>query len=572
MSRIQIVGIFVIVMFLFLGLGVLNLAMMNGSKYKSLSDKNCIRLLSQPGARGKILDREGRVIVDNKLSYDVLILSRNSAAAYKILDEVSRVLKRDPEELRNVFKKSFVGSSVPTPVARNIDLKEAIALEELKTEIPGIIIQPNPLRRYPHGSLACHAIGYLNEIDRWRLTKLEDYGYKTKDIVGFGGVEEKYDYYLRQEEGGLSVEVDHRGRFTRVLGFRPPYNGRDVQLTIDLRVQKIVEDVLAGKKGSVVVMDPFTGEVFAMASFPNFDPTVFVERSSAQITALFNNPGSPLINRSISSVYPAGSILKPVVACAGLETGKITLYTTFLCTGSMMVGERQFNCWNVHGPEALGQAISHSCDIFFYRTGLLVGPQNMYDYSLRFGLNHATGFELPYEAGGLIPSPLWKKVRKLKGWYDGDTANMSIGQGDVLVSPLQMVRMTAVFANRGTLVTPYIVKSVDGKDISAIKKKEASRVQVKDATLESVREGMRLVVTDPSGTANILASLTVPVAGKTGTAQAPPGAAHGWFIGFFPYKNPKYAICVLLEHGGTGFAATAVSKQIIEEMTKQGLM
>jgi penicillin-binding protein 2 len=572
MNRIRIFSLVLILMFISLLLGIFNLAVIKGEKYKELSNKNCIRLLPQPGARGKIFDRQGSVIVDNRLSYDVLILSRNSSQVYKALDQVARILHKDPESLKETFKKSYLSSSVPTPIAKNIELKQAIALEELKGEIPGITIQPNPVRRYPNGKLACHAIGYLNEIDRWRLTNLEDYGYKTKDIVGFGGLEEKYDYYLRQEEGGLSVEVDHRGRFTRVLGFKPPYNGRDIRTTMDLRIQKIVEDKLSGKKGAVVIMDPYTGEIIAMASFPDFDPSIFVERSSSEITNLFSSPQGPLINRAISSTYPPGSVFKVVVASAGLETGKINRQTTFLCTGVTTIGRMEFNCWNVHGRENLDQAIAHSCNSYFYRTGLLVGAQNIYEYALKFGLSRPTGFELPYEASGLIPSPLWKKVRKFKGWFDGDTVNMSIGQGDVLVSPIQIVRMVAVFANRGYLVTPYLVTAVDNQDISLQKKKMVSKIALRDSTIEEVREGMRQVVLDPEGTGNVLSSLSVPVAGKTGSAQAPPGLAHGWFAGFFPYKNPKYAICVFLEHAGAGYASCVVTKQIIDEMIREGLL
>jgi penicillin-binding protein 2 len=572
MNRIRIVIIFVGLMFFALFLGLVNLTVIRGRKYMELSNKNCIRLLPQPGARGKILDRSGCILVDNKLSYEVLILTRNNAAVLNLLDVVARVLRVDPDELKKTFKKSYLNSSVPTPIARNIDLKQAIALEELKSEIPGIMIQPNPVRRYPYGPLACHVLGYLNEIDRWRLTNLEDYGYKTRDIVGFGGVEEKYDYYLRQEEGGLSVEVDHRGRFTRVLGFRPPYNGRDIQLTLNLKIQRITEAALDGRKGCVVIMDPFTGEVISMASFPNFSPSIFIDRPPGVISRLFSDSSGPLINRAVASAYPAGSIFKPIVAAAGLETGKINPHTTFVCTGVTLVGGREFKCWDVHGQQDLTLALADSCDTYFYHTGLLLGAQNMYEYALKFGLNRPTGFELSNETSGLIPCPLWKKIRRLKGWYDGDTANLSIGQGDVLVSPLQMVRMVSVFANNGTLVTPYIVKSVDGKDLSAYRSKQATKVAIKAAAMDSVREGMRQVVVNPIGTANVLATLTVPVAGKTGTAQAPPGLSHGWFVGYFPFKSPRYAICVLLEHGGSGYAATVVTKQIIDEMVKEGLL
>ncbi|MDD5167161.1 MAG: penicillin-binding transpeptidase domain-containing protein, partial [Candidatus Omnitrophica bacterium] len=456
-------------------------------------------------------------------------------------------------------------------IAKNIEVNKAIALEELKTSLAGIIIQLQPLRNYPYRSLGAHVIGYLGEIDRWRLTKLEDYGYMTKDIVGFGGVEEKYDYYLRQEEGGLSVEVDSRGRLVRVLGFRPPRNGKDMQLTLNLQIQKIAEEKLANRKGAVVIMEPYSGAIIAMASAPVFNPAAFVNKSGESISNIFNDRDAPLVNRAISAVYPAGSVFKPIVAAAALEAGKINLSTSFLCQGSTFVGKQEFKCWETHGWQNLTAAIAHSCNVFFYKTGLLVGAQSIHDYAIKFGLARPTAFELPYEAGGFIPSPLWRKINKFKNWFDGDTANLSIGQGDVSVTPLQMARVMAVFANGGYLVTPYIVKAIDGQDVSSYHRRVA-RCPVKASTINYIREGMRGVVSDPKGTGNVLSSLTVSVAGKTGTAQAPPGQAHAWFTGFFPYKNPKFVICVFLERGGPGYYSSVIAKQIIEALIAEGLM
>ncbi len=555
-----------------LTLGLVHLNILQGQEYRELSNKNCIRLLPQAGARGKILDRDARVMVDNKLSYDVMVLARSGSQLESALQAVGKVLEKNPNDLRRIFKKGHAASSLATVVAENIDIKKAIALEELKSDIPGVIIQARPIRHYPNGSLASHLVGYLNEIDRWRLTQLEDYGYKTKDIVGFGGVEEEYDFYLREEEGGLSVEVDHLGRFTRILGFKPPYSGKDVQLTIDLRVQKIVEDKLADRKGAVVIMDPATGQIIAMASGPGFSPSVFVTRSSSAINDLFRNSDGPLINRAISAAYAPGSIFKTVAATAGLETGKLNLSTSFLCTGVVQVGRQEFKCWNVHGEQGLIKAIAHSCNSYFYHTGLLLGAPIISDYALKLGLGKPTGIELPYEAGGFVPSPLWKKIYKFKNWYDGDTVNLSIGQGDVLVTPLQAVRMISVFANKGFLVAPYVVKSVGGKDFSLYHNKQALRLPIKESTLDYVREGLRQVVAEPSGTGSVMGDLAVPVAGKTGTAQAPPGLPHAWFAGFFPYKSPKYSICVFLEHAGSGYVSCVLTKQIIAEMVSQGLI
>ncbi|MBU3958660.1 MAG: penicillin-binding protein 2 [Candidatus Omnitrophica bacterium] len=569
--RTKIVNSAVIFVFLFLAFGLFNLQVIQGNRYRELSNKNCIRLLPQPGTRGRILDRQGNIIVDNYLSYDVMILPQEEKGLEKSLTKISGVLGRSPQDLKEAFNSGFTVPFLPVTVAKNIDLKKVFALEELKPGLANIIIQPHPQRVYPYKRLACHVLGYLNEIDHWRLRKLADYGYKAKDIVGFGGVEEKYDYYLRQEEGGSSVEVDHRGRIVRLLGFRPPQSGKDIQLTLDLKIQKIAEDKLRDKKGSVILMEPYTGEILALANNPNFAPSIFMEKSEASITNLFNNPHAPLINRAISGLYPAGSVFKLILATAALETGKINPETTFSCPGTMHIGRQEFSCWDRHNQQNLYNAITHSCNIFFYRTGLLLGAQLIHNYALKFGLSKPTGVELPYEAGGFVPSPLLKRIYKFQNWFDGDTANLSIGQGELLVTPLQISRMMAVFANKGILITPYIVKAIEGQRITSQRK--ITRVPIKESTIDYIRGALKNVIADPNGTGNVLSNLSVSVAGKTGTAQVAPGQkSHGWFAGFFPFENPKFVICVLLEHGGSGFASCVLAREIIEAMIKEGVL
>ncbi|MDD5108089.1 MAG: penicillin-binding protein 2 [Candidatus Omnitrophica bacterium] len=571
MGRKGILNLIIIFLFGVLMVGLLNLDVLQGAKFRMLSDNNSIRLIPQPGARGNILDRNGQVIVDNKISYDVMILPQELDHVDYVLTRLSHILSIEAAQLKAAFKKNFISSSVPVTVTSNIDLKKAILLGEYRAEEPSIIITTRPLRHYPYGALASHVLGYVNQIDRWRLTKLEDYGYKTKDIVGFGGVEERYDYYLRQEEGGLSVEVNHRGKVTRVLGFQSPSNGKDIELTIDLKIQKIVEDCLDEKKGSVILMDPLNGQILAMASYPNFNPAVFVNNRSSLIAGLFNNPDAPLINRAISSSYPPASIFKVVVSSAALELKKINTTTSFFCQGSTMVGTRKFSCWETHGEQNVFQAIAHSCDVFFYKSGLLCGAQNIHDYALKLGLAKITGLELPYETSGFIPSPLWRKINKFQSWFDGDTANFAIGQGDCLVTPLQVTNMMAAFANGGFLTSPYIVKAIGGLDFSA-KKKKLMLVNFKKSTFNIVNNGLARVVSDAKGTGNVLSTLPVRVAGKTGTAQVLRKTTHAWFAGYFPVEKPKFVICVFLENGGPGYAASVIAKQIIEEMNNQGLI
>ena len=235
------------------------------------------------------------------------------------------------------------------------------------------------------------------------------------------------------------------------------------------------------------------------------------------------------------------------------------------------MGREKFKCWGKHGQQNLTEAIAHSCNVFFYKSGLLAGAQNLHDYALKLGLSKTTSFELPYEAAGFIPSPLWRKINKLQNWYDGDTANFAIGQGEVLVTPLQMARMMAAFANGGFLPAPYIVKAVDGRDLSSLQQK-FTRLPFKKNTLGHIRKGLEEVVADREGTGNVLSGAGTPVAGKTGTAQAPPAQAHAWFTGYFPIEKPKFVICVFLENGGPGYYACIIARQIIEAMNGEGLI
>ncbi len=570
--REKIVSIGVLVVFIMLAAWIVNLALLKGKQFRELSRKNTLRIVSQPGARGKIIDRTGQVIAGNRLSYDVMVVPDQMGDRDRLTAKLAAVLNLPQRSIAEKIRNSSWESFSPVTVARNVDIKKAIALEELKLDFGGIVIQPNPVREYPYGKLACHALGYLGEIDHWRLTKLADYGYQTRDIVGFGGIEERYDYYLRQDKGGLLVEVDHRGKFVRVLGFKPPVNGRDIKLTIDIGIQKIAESALADKKGSVIILDPYNGEIYALVSSPGFNPSAFFGNPDpAAVRRVVSSPDAALLDRSISGTYPAASIFKVVVAAAGLDTGKIIPNTVFNCPGYAMIGNKQFKCWDTHNDENLLQAITHSCDVYFYRTGLIVGQQAIHDYAVRLGLSRPTGIELPYESAGLVPSAIWKRLTRFQGWFDGDTANFSIGQGDLLVTPLQIARLMAVFANSGSLVYPHIILSISGNNTGVLKNR-TTRVDIRPETIECIRQGLRLVVSDPSGTANNLADLPVAVAGKTGTAQVSRGHPHGWFAGFFPYKHPKYVICVFLEHGGAGFFASSVARDIIGEMEKEGYL
>lgn len=568
--KIKIVQFVIALNFLLLALAIFSLQVIQGSKYRQLSEANYIRVIVQKGSRGPILDRNHQTIADSRISFNVTILPKAAVDLDKIFSRLGDILGVSAREISDKFRQRIIANSLPVSVADNIERQQAILIEEVKFELPGVMIQIVPQRSYPYGKLAAHLLGYLGEIDHWRLTKLKDYGYKTKDTVGYTGIEERYDYYLRPEDGGLQLEVDYRNRVLSVLGLKSPSNGKEIQLTIDLKLQQIVESSLEDKTGAVVVLDPQNGEVLAMASAPDFYPSWFIKKSPP-LAALLSDIDAPLLNRAVAGRYPAGSIFKVVVASAGLQTKKINYQKTFFCNGVMKLGKGSFACWDKHASQNLIEAITHSCNVFFYHLGLLLGPDRLNEYAFKFGLGRMTQIDLPEETDGFVPSPLWKRMNQFRSWFDGDTANFAIGQGELLVTPLQIVRMISVFANDGNLVKPYLVKGIDGKDVRHYQRK-VTHLDLDKRTLELINQGLRAVVSDPAGTAHILWFEKVAVAGKTGTAQVAGRQPHGWFAGYFPQDKPRFAICVFLEHGGSGFNACLVTKNIIEKMQEAGLL
>jgi penicillin-binding protein 2 len=347
-------------------------------------------------------------------------------------------------------------------------------------------------------------------------------------------------------------------------------------LTVDAQLQELVDDLLEEKKGACVVMNPQNGEILAMVSNPGFDPNVFIAAVTGQplagkkIKKLLTSKDAVLINRAVSSCYSPGSIFKIVVAAAGLELQEPSVKERVNCPGSARVGNRDFFCWkrDGHGSQSLYDAVAHSCNVFFYRLGRKLGPDKIALFARKFGLGSATGIDLPYEADGLVPSKSWKLKVKRDRWYDGETANFSIGQGYLLATPLQMSRVVSAIANGGYLVEPYILSSVQSADRLNRWEEGAlavsgKKIPLKEETIAAIKEGMRRVIDDEKGTAHRARISGVQWAGKTGTAQASKGAPHGWFAGFFPLEQPRAVIVVFLENGGSGGGVpTTIAREI----------
>ena len=540
-----------------------------GELYKR-SEANRIQLFFDPAPRGIIYDRNGKVMVENIGSFSVLFSPTNLTR-----EETEETLKKLGEILNFDYPSMLakVGSSIRQPLnsillAEDVPRSEVFCLAEEKVNLPGVNIEVQPKRHYLHNNFASHLLGHLGEIGPKELRALYGAGYKLGDIIGKSGVEKIYDNSIRGRSGGRQVEMDASGRQLRIISSVLPKGGNSIILTIDERIQKLCEDSLNGKVGAICAINPANGEVLALVSKPDFDPNLFTERlTPARTQELFTDPGFPMFNRSIQSQYAPGSLFKIITAIAGLEEGVITVDETLDCHGSLQIGNREFKCWKERGHDRLDivQAIAQSCDVFFYQLGLRVGGDKLAKYARMLGLAKEIGISLPSEAKGLVPDSTWKKINFGEQWYPGDTANMSIGQGYLEVSPLQMASLISLVANGGAIYEPLIVKKIidgQGNVIKTFLPKVMLKPKISPETLSIVRRGLREAVL--SGTSQVLKFKGLSVAGKTGTAQNPHGEDHAWFICYAPEEAPIIALAVLVEHGGHGASAAApLARQIL---------
>ncbi len=550
------------------------LQIVKGSYYYNLSVNNYLRVLPLPGFRGNILDRFGREIAGNKLSFCVKILPDRIKNKQVIFQTISDDLGIDVVRLENNYRKGFRAMFQPVKVVENIPKDKAIALKEKYRKFPGVMITEEIKRFYPYGKLCCHVLGYLGQLSQQELMELKPYGYRFSSLIGKAGVEKFYEAYLKGSDGGMVVKVDNRGRIKEILGIKPPSRGLDVYLTIDLDLQKKAEEILGEERGCIMVMDVNSGEILVMVSHPGFDPNAFLQLDNSKIHHYLNSPSHPLYNRCIQANYPLGSIFKLVTATAGLETGILHEGSRFKCPGFFQFGGRKYRCWKKdgHGWQNMKEAITHSCNVYFYQAGLKLGWENIVTYAKMYGFGTRTGIDLPYENEGVLPTASWKRKATSQPWYPGDTINLSIGQGYLLVTPLQVLRFISAIANNGYLVTPHICKAISGESAVKVIRKPLS---IKKSTLKFLRRAMFTVVNSPTGTGQLARLGTVKIAGKTATAQNPSGQPHAWFTGFAPYANPKIAFLFFVENGGGGgFITARMAKEFLGyyfEREKKGL-
>ena len=550
--------------------------------YSRLSKNNSIRIVPIEGPRGNIFDRNGKPMVTSRLSFDVAIIYQELRDLPKLKNLLERVLGMSDDEIDRSLHKALARPYAPVTIAEDVDKDKAITLEEASMDVSGIVIQTRSKRNYLYNQIGSHVFGYLGEITEEELEGLKDYGYRMRDLIGRDGIEKYYDSSLRGVDGGTQIEVDSRGHQTRVLGLKEPSAGKDLYLTIDAQFQSFCDKLLGENNGAIIVIDPNDGAVLALVSHPEFDPNIFIkpDTTSQRANLLTDNAGRPLSNRAISGLYPPGSVFKVVTASSALNTKRITPSTRFFCPGSYRLGKAKFDCWKEggHGSQNITGGLMNSCNVFFYNTGRAVGPDLIEAFAKLFGFGRLTGIDLPDEVKGIVPGRVWKRIHKNDNWYEGETLNYAIGQGYLLVTPIQVLDMMAVMANSGSLVKPYLVKRtrpndrsvgrVGNSDISAAKPRS---IGLKESTIREVRKGLFEVVNNENGTGKRAKIEGAVVAGKTGTAQNPQGKTHAWFAGFAPYEGARICVVVFLEHGGKGgLGAAELAHGIFEEAKRKG--
>ncbi len=520
--------------------------------------------------RGSILDYTGRPLADSRISYDIVI-DPNVKDKHKAFSFLSGVLGIAVSDLESLYKRNFIAPFVPVTLVKDVDRKKAITIEENRLFYPNVYVYARPVRQYPYGVVFSHILGYVRNIDAKRLDVLREYGYRQRDVVGYQGIEEEYEPYLHGREGAMQVVVDNMGRPVKTISKVAPNPGTNVITTIDQDLQQIAYTHLKGRRGAVVFMDVETGAIRVMCSSPSYDNNIFVSKAKAkQIASVMLNPYAPLLNRAISAAYPPGSTFKVVTAAAGLDIGAISYDTEFVCRGALDYAGRRFGCSHVHGSQDIVRALAHSCNVFFYKSGLRLGIRGILPYAKEFGFGRKTGIDLPNEVSGLLPDERYKRKKFRQGWYDGDTLNLSIGQGFLLATPIQVVCAFNAIAAGGTWIRPYIVEYT-GKAKAHIPFKRSLGLSDKD--IKKIKQGLEGAVLLPDGTAHILDLDFVQVAGKTGTAQSVRNKpAHTWFAGYFPATMPKYSVVVMLEYGKSSFYACKLLKEILEDMHKAGLV
>ncbi len=588
LTRLTVLRLVSVAIFVLLAFAFWLLQVVHHDKYGPWADKNYLRTIPLRAPRGVLFDRHGRVLVENRDSFTIAFLRERSANVDDAVRMLAGAVGLDEARVREPIQRAIARRDPafrPVPIVEHATLAQVVAVKARQFELPEVVVQQVPARKYPDDRLAAHLFGYVGEIQEQQLGRPEFTGLESGAVVGQTGVERIYNARLQGADGSRSVVVNSVGReIGEPVGEEPPREGTRMQLTIDYDVQKALEDSFkaSGFDGAGVLLDPRTGEVIALTSLPAYDPNVFASGiDRAAWASLTTDRLKPMNNRLIQGTYSPGSTFKIVMAVAGLMEGVITPETQVFCPGHATWYGRTFKCNAAHGTVAVRAAIERSCNVFFYHVGSKLSIDTINRYSTMLGLTGKTGIDLPNEESSLVPSTEWaRRYRKSQPkWYAGETISVAIGQGAVSVTPLSLATMIATVANGGTLVTPHLARAVDEGHgwVPVPVPPTKSAMHINPDAMQAIRDGLWAVVNGESGTARRSKIPGRDIAGKTGTAQvvslekkAQAARAgmdvrdHGFFVFFAPRDNPQVAGVVFAEHGGHGSDAAWIARHAIE--------
>ena len=574
-AQYMILGIFLV-----LAYGLWRLQVMQSDFYSLAAEKNRIRNVPVLAPRGRILDRQGRTIVDNYPSFSALLLRDSSRDLEGDADLIAQGLHLDPNEVR-----ARIRHFASLPQYQPIFLKEDITPGELqfieahRNELPELDTIMAHRRLYPRNGFMAHLIGYVGEVSEDMLNQPQFELYNAGDVVGISGVERQYNTLLMGQNGSRQALVDSHGREVGRLGETDAVPGKQLRLTVDIDLQIAAEEALAGKNGAIVAMDPRTGEILAMVSGPTFDPNDFaVHVSRDQWNKLVTDPDKPLMNKAIQAQLAPGSTFKIIMSVAGWQEGIAqTLHVN--CTGSAEFYGRRFGCWvkGGHGAVDLEKAIYQSCDVFFYTLAEKLGIDRIAKYATDFGLGQKTGIDLPNEVTGVMPSEEWKIRNFKQKWFAGETISVGIGQGAVAITPVQLLRAISAISMGGRMVVPHVINPTDMPPgyVEAQHYTEVKNVAIDPNGWNFITDAMVKVLL-PGGSAPSAQVPGIDIAGKTGSAQivslatrakfknSEALAQNGWFVGFTPRRNPDVVVCVLFQGGEHGKLAARLATQVIK--------
>jgi penicillin-binding protein 2 len=573
--RIAVLGGIALVMFAVVFFRLWYLQVLSGDHYLAQANNNRVREVVTPAPRGKIVDRNGHTLVDNRPAQVVSVepdkLPKSQSERTQLYTRLGRVLGMTRREIRTTVRTQLKAVPFSAAVVKT-DVKLSVVeyLSEHASSFPGVTVDPVWLRSYPYHQTAAHIFGTVGEVSGAQLKERRYAGVAQGDRVGQSGIEYSYDRFLRGKNGARRILVDASGEPRGTLGTVPSVPGHQLRLSLDLNVQRAGQKAISGDAGAFVAMDVKTGALIGLGSNPSFDPNIFSKGiKQSTLDSLYNpNNGAPLTNRATQGGYPVGSTFKLITATAALQGGLITPDQPLYDPGYLKVGGVTFHNAEgaVHGALSLRKALTVSDDVFFYKLGLQANNTGdghlIQRWAARYGLGRNTGIDIPAEQPGLVPSPEWRnKLYKQKktdrGWYPGDAVNLSVGQGDVQVSPLQLAVAYAALANGGTVLRPHLGERIEdssGRVIQEFKPRARSKIHLNPAYRQAIIDGLRGAASAPGGTSTgVFQGFPIPIAGKTGTAEKGIGRKdQSWYVALAPYPSFRYVVVVTAEHGGFG--------------------